>query len=252
MVVDIRPKSKSEKGHAKFLESLNMLLARGETLDEAKLKAPSDLKIDILRGVEATAVAAHEQVGVSKGSWRTVTQDRNEDADLLNSKASQSVAFLDSRGANVETVEQARFYVRKLQGVRSPSSAKPGNSNAPDESAKAISASQQSNAARIMTFKELVEFLALQPEYQDVTNEGFSIAELRAFADSLQTKHNLSITAAAKLEDDRAIRDNLFYLAANSVLILAKRYKRLVFGSYGSKSAEYKDINSIPFQKPSK
>lgn len=216
-----------------------------------KLAAPADLASAALAVLRTTAIAKHSQVGNSKADWRTIALDRRTDAEKIDSMAAQAVAFLESHGASAETVEDARSYVRKLQGGGKKTSDDPNTPDI-DESEKAISKSQQSNAAIISTFFELIDYLEAQTEYADVKNPGFTIAELRAFAQSVQTKHIASINAAAALSSDRAARDKVFYIDEKCVLNIAKRYKKLVFGAYGGKSAEYALVNAIRFQKPKK
>ncbi len=245
------PVSRSETGHAKFIESIERLIAADATLDPLKLKPPADLKSSSLAALLPEANTRHTQVGNAKADWRTVTLDRQTDADQLDRRAAQAVALLEAQGARAETIEDARSYVRKLRGDRKK--AKPKDDAATpnlDESDAGISVSQQSNAARIAAFSELIDFLEAQSQYAAVTNPGYTVAELRAFADSVRAKHTVSIAAAAALASDRGKRDAFFYTDSKSVLALAKRYKKLVFGAYGANSPEYALVNSIPFQKP--
>lgn len=76
------------------------------------------------------------------------------------------------------------------------------------------------------------------------------IADLQPFADGLEDKHNASIVAAIALDNNRAARNGFYYTDEKSVLNIAKRYKKLVFGAYGGDSDEYKAVNEIPFEKP--
>lgn len=253
MPTTTNPVSRSETGHAKFIESIERLIAADATLDPAKLNAPADLTSAALAALLPTANARLTQVGNSKADWRTVTLDRQTEADEIDSRAAQAVALLEARGARRETVEDARSYVRKLRGSRK-SKRSTDNPATPDvnESDTSISVSQQSNAAKIAAFSELVDFLEAQSEYASVTNAGYTVSELRAFADNLHAKHTVSINAATTLSRDRAARAAFFYNDPASVLKLAKRYKKLVFGAYGAKSPEYELVNSIPFQKANK
>lgn len=243
--------STSEKGHAKFMESFDRLIAVDATLDPLKLNAPAALTSAALASLRTAAVAGHAKVGESKANWRTVALLRQTDADKLDSMATQAVALLESRGVSAETVEDARSYVRKLRGDRKTAAVKDNPLTLDvDESDGNISNSQQSNAAKISTFGELIDYLEAQSEYADVTTDGFKIVELRDFADTLQAKHNASIIAATTLETDRADRNGTFYTNDDSVLNRAKRYKKLVFGVYGGNSDEYRMVSEIPFQKP--
>lgn len=237
--------------HAKTLESLTQLTEFADTLDPARLNAPPDLTTAALRELYTEAHGATEKVGVSKGNWRTVALDRAIDADELSSKASEALALLEARGASAETIEDGRSYVRKLQGKRK--SDKPEDDPLTpdvDESEKAISAAQTSNAARIATFLEFVAWLGQQPEYAGVTNAGQTVAELKTYGESVETKHNTSITAVTQLSTDRNERDKIYFDNENSIVNRAKRLKKLIGGTYGFDSPEYKTANAIPFQKP--
>lgn len=245
--------STSEKGHAIFVESIDRLIVADATLDPVKLDAPPDLTSAALAALLPAATAKLQKVGDSKAEWRTIALVRRTDIEQMDSMAAQAVALLESRGASKETVEAARTYVRKIRGGGKKNST-PDDPNTPDidESEAGISKSQQSSAAIISTFFELIDYLEAQPEYATVTNPALTIAALRDFAESVQAKHTASIVAVTGLSADRADRDAFFYIAKSSVLNLAKRYKKLVFGAYGGNSPEYELVNAIPFQKPSK
>lgn len=237
--------------HAKTLESLTQLTAFAGTLDPARLNAPPDLTTAALETLHTEAHGAQEKVGISKGNWRTVALDRAADADELASLAAESLALLEARGASAETVEDGRSYVRKMQGKRTSDKPKDDPSTPDiDESEKAISAAQTSNAARIATFLEFVSWLEQQPEYAGVTNAGKTVAELRTFGESVETKHTASITAVTQLSGDRNDRDKIFYDDDDSILSRAKRLKKLIGGTYGFDSPEYLTAKAIPFQKP--
>jgi hypothetical protein len=238
----------ADNTYSKMLESLTSLIAFENTLDLAFLDPPPDLTPTSLTTLKTEATTLHNSVGNSKGDWRTVALDRATDADELASVASQAVALLESRGARKETIEDARFYVRKLQGKRKePKPVDDPSTPNVDESQTAISASQQSNAARISTFLELVDFLEAQPEYGGVTREGFKPSELRDRGNSVQTKHDGSITAVNKLTSDRTERDKVFFDNEDSILNRSKRFKKVVAGAYGFDSPEYRTANGIPF-----
>ena len=247
---EVTPKKQNESGHAKLLESLDRLIANGSNLDQGRLDPPADLTIAALQAVLTQGTLLHGNVGNSKADFRTIALDRTTVVDKFDAVAAQSVGQLAGRGASVETVEDARSYVRKLQGARSkPKATQDPNSPNFDPTEKNISASQQSSAAKISNFLELVDFLEAQPEYADVRQSGVSIADLRALAQSAQTKHTASIAAVARLDTDRNDRNKFFYLDDGNICDLAARYKNLVKGVFGAGSVEYKTINAIPFKK---
>ena len=76
------------------------------------------------------------------------------------------------------------------------------------------------------------------------------LAEIRAFVDATQAKHDASLNSVAKLSNDRRERNKFFYLDEDCICEIARQFKALVGGSYGFKSPEYKAVNAIPFRKP--
>jgi hypothetical protein len=242
-----------ESGHPKLLESLGKLIAIDETLDQTRLNPPAELKLAALIAKRDAGTVLQVKIGNSRADWRTIALDRALDIEKFDSIAAEAVALFEGRGASKQSVQDARSYVRKLQGRRL-AAAKPAtdeNGNPVfDESPKGISAAQTSSAAKITTMYELIDFLEAQPKYAEVTKAGFTAAELRAFVDAAQAKHDASITAHANLSNDRRERNKFFYLDADSICELARQFKKLVGGEYGFKSPEYKAVNAIPFRKP--
>ena len=251
MPTETTPKKQQESGHAKILESLGKLIAFSETVDQVKLDPPPELTIAALQTRRTTATNLQTAIGNSRADWRTVALDRALDIEKFAPLASQAVGALSGRGASKEKVDDAMFYVRKIQGRRA--TAKPADDpNTPnlDESEKGVSASQQSSAALISTMYELIDFLEAQNEYAAVKIVGLTGSEMRSFVDSVQAKHNLSITAAATLSSDRRTRNKFFYTDAGNIVDLGKQFKDLVKGAFGAGSLEYKTVNSIKFKKP--
>ncbi|HMS40377.1 MAG TPA: hypothetical protein PKE69_09135 [Pyrinomonadaceae bacterium] len=241
----------ADNTYSTILEQLGFMTAYIDTLDAAKLSLPADLIPAELTILRTAATGLHTEVGNKKGDWRTVTLDRTTDADKLSSMAAQAVALLQVQGASDEQIKDARFYVRKLQGRR----ATPAVVDDPatpdiDESEASISASQQSNAAKISHFNELIDFLEAQPEYASVNNTGFKINELRAFADSVQAKHQASIVAVVQLSTARVERDKVFFNNTDSILNRAKRIKKAVGAAYGFNSPEFQTVNAFKIQRP--
>lgn len=254
MVVPVnKTKKQYESGHAKNLESLGKLIASSETFDQTILNPPSLLKISALMAMRATATALLQAVGNLRADWRTVALARAVYIDTFESIASQAVGQLAGRGASKETVRDARGYLRKLRG-KSLTVKKTDDPATPeiDESVKGISKSQQSNAAKIATFYELIDFLEAQPEYANVTKAGLTIADLRALVDAAQAKHDVSITAAAQLSAKRDERNKFFYLTPKiNIIDIALQFKELVKGSFGGVgSTEYKSVKGIRFRRP--
>lgn len=248
-----KTKKQYESGHAKNLESFGKLIAASETFDQAKLDPPAELAIAALNQTRSTGADLLQAVGNLRADWRTVALDRAVEVDSFESVASQAVGQLAGRGADKETVKDARGYVRKLQG-KSLTIKKTGDPNAPDvdESEQGISKSQQSSAAKLAVFNELIDFLEAQAEYAQVKQSGLTVVDLRSLAASAQAKHDSSIAAAVSLASKRGERNEFFYLAPKTNMIdRALQFKELVKGAFGGAgSVEYKLVKPIAFKRP--
>jgi len=253
MIEDVeKTKRQYESGHPKLVESLSKLIAIDETLDQTRINPPAGLTLVALKAKRDTAAELQAAVGNSRADWRTVALDRALDIDKFDSVAAEAVALFEGRGASLESVEIARGYVRKLQGRKLKKAVEKDAEGNPilDESEKGISSAQTSAAAKLSTMYELIDYLEAQPKYAEVIKPGFTIAELRAFVDATQAKHDASLGSVAGLSDRRRARDKFFYTDEDCICELARQFKKLVAGEYGYNSSEYKAVNAIPFQRP--
>ncbi|MBS1793740.1 MAG: hypothetical protein JSS81_07795 [Acidobacteria bacterium] len=240
-----------ESGHPKTLEAFARMIAAGGQFDQARLNPPPDLTLDALEHAYAQALALQTAVWSARADFRTAALERQMLVDRFDSLATQAVGQLFGRGASLETAEDARGYVRKLRGTGSkPAASQNPSSPNFDPSARNISTTQRSNAARIATFLELLDFLEAQSAYAMVTQPELLIPNLRSLAAEAQSKHGVSITSAAALTRHRYERNKRFYLEPNNLCDLAARYKELVKGVFGARSPEFKTIRSFRFRKP--
>jgi hypothetical protein len=241
-----------EKGHAKIVEALFRLIAFLQTLDPTKYNPPNpNLTIVSLQTLHAQAVQVLAAVSGAKEDWRTKAKDRALDIDELPALAVSAVALFASLGVDKERVDQARTYLRKIRGQRAEPAVKDDPNTPEDESEKNISAAQTSAAQIIAHFRALIDFLTAQTEYQGLVKDaGLQAANLVGVADTVEAKHNLSVTAAAQVSSERMERDKVLYNNANSACNRAALIKEYVKGKYGASSVEYKTVNSISFEKP--
>lgn len=189
-------------------------------------------------------------VSVKTAGRRTTAHDRTLDVDKVPALAARAVALFIAAGADKARVEQARTYLRKLQGKRAaPKAVDDPNTPDVDESEKSISASQQSDAAMLANFLLLIDYLNAQPEYNKLTEPELKIADLQAFHTATQTKHDASISAAAEETDAKSDRDKRFYTDADSAYMRITGIKNYVKSVYGANSPEYKTIKGIAFRK---
>ena len=239
-----------EKGHARVVEAVFRLIAFLQTLDPLKYAPPNpNLTIASFQALYAEAGALLADVSAAKENWRTRAKDRALDVDELPAKAASAVALFASLGVDKERVEQARTYLRKLQGRRASPAALDDPNTPADESEKSISASQTSAAQMIANFRALVDFLTAQPEYRALTEPGLQSADLTNLIDTIEAKHELAVTADAQVSSKRMERDKFFYDNPDSICDRGLLVKEYVKGKYGAASPEYLEVRSIEFKR---
>ena len=183
-----------EKGHAKIVEALFRLIAFLQTLDPAKYSPPNvNLTIFSLQALHAAALNALAEVSGAKEVWRTDAKARALLVEKLATIAASAVGLFASLGVDKERVDQAKSYLRKLQGRRASPAIADDPNTPEDESEKSISASQQSSAQMIAHFRALTDFLAAQVEYQGLTDAGLQVSDLTSMADDVEDKHQTSV-----------------------------------------------------------
>lgn len=240
-----------EKGHAKIVEALFRLIAFLQTLDPAKYSPPNvNLTIFSLQALHAAALNALAEVSGAKEVWRTDAKARALLVEKLATIAASAVGLFASLGVDKERVDQAKSYLRKLQGRRASPAIADDPNTPEDESEKSISASQQSSAQMIAHFRALTDFLAAQVEYQGLTDAGLQVSDLTSMADDVEDKHQTSVISAAQVTSKRNARDVMLYDNANSVCNRAALVKEYVKGKYGTTSPEYQTVRAISFEKP--
>ena len=240
----------ADTGYAKVIEALGKLIAYLETLDPTKYNPTNlNLTIDALQDLRTAATAALAAVSAAYADWRTKAKDRTLIIEKLPATAAQAVALFESLGADAERIEQARSYVRKLQGRRAAPAVADNPDTPEDESAQNISASQKSAAQMIAHFGGLVDFLAAQDEYQGITVAGLKLTDLVALRTQAQSAHDDSIAAEAQISSKRSARNSLLYDDNDSILKRAAAVKKFVFAVYGATSDEFKTVNGIEFKK---
>ncbi|MBS1796909.1 MAG: hypothetical protein JSS81_23990 [Acidobacteria bacterium] len=245
-----KTRRRSESGFAKVLEAFARLRALAVHFDQTRLGPPDDLTLEALERAYREAYDLQTAVGNARADFRTAALERQLLIDNFDALAAQAVGQLAGRGAHPESVRDARGYVQKIRGERIGEKAEQ-NPASPhyNPNAKNISASQTSSAAKIQTFLELIDFLEAQTAYGSVRMAGLTIGELRATVETAQYLHAESIEKAADLTHRRGLRNRRFYLDEDNLCDLGLRYKELVKGAYGTKSAEYKAIKAISFKK---
>jgi hypothetical protein len=185
--------------------------------------------------------------------------------------AVRAVGAMEDLGMDAGAIEDAKGYLRKIQGVRSPNSPKPKSKgkqpdeapNGPDENAdlpeggdndglgskepRQRSVSQRGMDNLYDNFDNICILLEAHPEY--VPNEtDLQLAALLAYRALLKQANDAAVNAETDYNNDKARRDEVYYAPHTGLVDVTKRVKRYVRNTFTPQSAEYKRINAIKFR----
>lgn len=163
--------------------------------------------------------------------------------------AARIVSSLIASGATEETVKDAQYLLRKLQGRRAVKIETPPAATEGEEvkTPKTISASQRSVDNQEGFFSRLVILVSKDPFYSP--NEGdLKVDNLLLLIAAMEGSNKEVIEAEEKLADARKNRDYILYHPVTGLVNLAKLVKEYVKSLFGSASREYKEMNSIYFR----
>lgn len=168
--------------------------------------------------------------------------------DELSPTALASRDYLKASGASTAIVEDGQTHITKVTGGRKSKKLKDDPATPGDESKGSHSASQMSRENRLGNFESYLEILKQVPSYNP-NEPNLKIAALTAFATSLKTKNATVNSTAAELSQARGRRDQLLYLAADSIVNTALLIKAYVKAAFGADHQLYKQIKGIEFRR---
>lgn len=171
--------------------------------------------------------------------------------DELSPTALSSRDYLKASGAPTAIVDDGQTYITKVVGARKSKKIKDDPATPVDESKGSHSASQMSRENRLGNFESYIEILKQVPSYNP-NEANLKITALTAFATDLKAKNAAVNSTAAALSQARGLRDQLLYLAEDSVVNTALLIKAYVKAAFGADHQLYKQIKGIPFPRQRK
>jgi hypothetical protein len=236
-----------ETGHARNVEMFESMIAYITSLGAAY--DPPSMSIDLatLTTKHTACKTAVENVTASVVPYKVAVNERETAYAPLKKLATQIINIFIAGGAPANAVEDARGYVRKIQGQRK-SKPKVDDPNTPeDESLQNHSASQQSYTQQVENFDALIALIESYSHYSP-TEPALQISALKGLSAQLKLRNTAVAETRADLSVVRMARNDQLYHPDLGLVARANRSKNYVKGAFGSTSPQYKQIAAFNFK----
>lgn len=243
----------TESGDNKLIGNFRKLIDE-ISVESAYNPANNKLKTIALEAQYTAADAAVSAVAAARAPNKLAITDRETTFKALRPLAVRSRNFLKASGVSKGVVDDAEEFIRKLGGGRK--SPKPNAApNTPPDGATgnggSSSASQMSYDNQIGNFESYIEIVKNVPNYNPNETD-LKVTALTALAADLTTKSNAVSTSSASLDQARGTRDQLLYLADDSIINTALLVKTYVQSALGTGSQLFKKIKGLKFSRANK
>lgn len=245
--------STSETGHAKNVANFESLVSfcagQGATFNPSK----PNLKVPALQTQLASCKVNIASVTSTSVAFNNAVNARMIAFFGIKKLATRLVNALDSTGATVQTVKDAKTVNAKVQGSKlTKADARkapiPIDPNTPvTETTKSISSAQLSYSSLIEHVSKFITILSAEPTYLPNEND-LKIVTLNSLLTNLKNTNTGVINAYTTVSNARIARDLSLYNTTNGLCETAKEVKMYVKSVYGATSPQYKQISGIPFK----
>jgi len=242
-------KKNPETGNVKNLASADLLLSYCTEFGAKYKPANPALTLPSLQSQYDEAYAAQENVNDWITRANIAINARFYEFDGLASFCVTVVSALTSCGASKQTIKDAKYLLRKLQGRRAaklilPVETKEGELPAvPDN----ISASQRSMDQQIEHFSRLIKLLTAEIKYKPNEDE-LMVTSLSKRLDSMKKANGEVADIIAGISGARVNRDLLLYAPETGIVDISKLTKEYVKSVFKTSGADYKKVRAIPFR----
>jgi hypothetical protein len=213
-----------------------------------------NLTIQSLNNYLINAKQAVDDANVSKSALDKVTNEREVEFDALPKLVSSIIFTLIASGANAQTLNDARFFLRQITGRKRKSSRTVPVADAATaketsgEQGKISRGPSVAYASRADQFGKLVKLVSAESTY--ATNEAeLVLSGLNQKLARIQQLNSSVIQARSDWSTKKIARDKKLY-GTDSIIAVGRSVQKYVRAAYGLRSAEYTKIGKFSFTKP--
>lgn len=239
--------SKIESGHAKMISNFRTLINNITVFGNSYNPSNANIQLLQLESLLASVENHLADLIAANAIYKQKVVDKGNAFQDLKKLSTRIINTLQSSNVDVKTIENAKFFNRKIQGQRAsnkPIALGEEETNIP----RTISTSQLSASQLIQHLSGLISILETEPNY--APNEiDLQIPTLQAKRNSLLDSINAIDIAYANATNKRITRNNILYnndICVHKSALEAKSYIKALFGV---QSKEYKSISKLSFRK---
>jgi hypothetical protein len=251
-------KSVNETGHAKYVANFERMIVFCTAYGTLYNPSTAAIKLPALNALLTSAKSSMGNMAIVLSTRSNAVSARKIAFETLSSYCGRIVYALTATGISIETVNNARTHLRKIQGRRAkalPKNADPvteplADNTAPDNAPLhgTNSVSQMSFDSRIENFSKLIELVASEPVYSPNETD-LKINSIKATLANLRALNSAAINAQALLSNARIARNKTLFAEPNGILPIAYEVKNYVKSVFGINSPEYKQISNLRFTR---
>jgi hypothetical protein len=214
------------------------------------------IKLTALNALHTSSKTALSNVSVVLSTKANAISARKIAFEPLSRFSGRIVYALTATGIAIETINNARTHLRKIQGRRAKALQKnAGIGTSPQAEPTSpengvghgtASSSQMSFDNRIENFNKLIELVASEAVYSPNEND-LKVTALKASLANLKTLNTSAVNAEVLLSNARLARNKTLYAVPTGLVPIAYEVKMYVRSVFGINSAEYKQISCLRF-----
>jgi len=242
--------STSETGHAKNVANFDELVSFVSAYGSAYNPSKASIKLTALQALATKAKTVLKAVNAAIPVYSICVADRELAFLPLNKLSTRIINAIKASDASSQLTEDAKTYVRKIQGRRASPKKTEAEKQAllaEGKAVKEISTSQLSYDSRVDSFDKFISLLKGITEYTPNEND-LKTDALSALLDVLKTKNEAVIAATIPLSNARLVRNDVLYREKTGLVDTAMDVKTYVKSVYGAGAAQYKQISKLVFR----
>lgn len=239
--------STSEKGHAKNIANLKLLITNATALDVLYNPSNGDLKVTVLQAIYDTAFQNQKKVNEKTGPYQLAVANRENFFKPINKFITKlRKVYKTTQGVQPNQLDNFMTIARKIKG-ESKTTPPPADTTTDPLTAQ-HSTSQMSFDQRTNNFELLIALLDNTTNYGPNETE-YQIATLQGMQQKMLDLTDAVQQTYVPLNNARSTRNNTLYLAPNNLVDMANLSKNYIASILDTNSAQYKAIAKIKFNK---
>lgn len=240
-------RSVSERGHAKNLETIKKMRDFAAGWGANYTPTNAILKLTFVNTRIADGETVNSELQTVRAPYKVAASVAEDAFEPLSKLMTRLEHGFKSSGVPDSAVEDLKTYTRKVKSGKKKTVVNPDPAVEPEVPEKGHSGSQMS---RVNRTDNLDSGIAVLVAYNFDPNEAdLKPAALTAFSNGLKAKTEAVNTAYVPVSNKLNDRDEIFYLAPDSLFEIADAMEDYAVSRFGFDSPEHNQIRGLEFKK---